>query len=170
MKVLVTAASRHGATSEISRAIGLALSQHGIETEVIRPEEVEAVARFDGVVVGSGVYAGRWLDPAKKLVDRELAELVKRPVWLFSSGPVGDTSKPVEETAEVRAIRAQTHAVDHRVFAGKIDRAQLGFAERAIFRVVRAPEGDFRDWREIEAWAAEIASWLHARLLVEAGR
>jgi menaquinone-dependent protoporphyrinogen oxidase len=44
------------------------------------------------------------------------------------------------------------------VFSGKIDKAKLGFGERAITMALRAPEGDFRDWVEIEAWADGIAN------------
>jgi menaquinone-dependent protoporphyrinogen oxidase len=36
----------------------------------------------------------------------------------------------------------------------------LGFGERAIAVAFRAPEGDFRDWPAIEAWAAAIADSL----------
>ena len=43
--------------------------------------------------------------------------------------------------------------VEHRIFAGKIDKSELGFGERAIMIAVRAPDGDFRDWDEIAAWA-----------------
>jgi hypothetical protein len=31
-----------------------------------------------------------------------------------------------------------------------------------IVKAVKAPEGDFRDWDEIDAWADEIAVALHA--------
>jgi menaquinone-dependent protoporphyrinogen oxidase len=170
MKVLVTPASRHGATAEIARAISQALAHVGIETEVVRPEEVQTVRPYDGVVIGSGVYAGHSLEATKKLVEREATELVKRPVWLFSSGPLGDPAKPTEEPIDVAAIHARTHAIDRQVFAGKIDRGQLGFAERAVLRVVRAPDGDFRDWDAIEAWASTIAGFLQARPAVEVTR
>ena len=46
---------------------------------------------------------------------------------------------------------------DHRLFAGKLDRHQLSFPERALVLAVRAAEGDYRDWDEIASWAAEIA-------------
>jgi menaquinone-dependent protoporphyrinogen oxidase len=46
---------------------------------------------------------------------------------------------------------------EHRVFAGKADRHQLGFGERAILRMAKNPYGDHRDWTEIGAWATSIA-------------
>lgn len=163
MKVLVSAASRHGATGEIAMAIGDALTAQGIEADVLRPEEVATVAEYDGVVLGSGVYAGRWLGPVKQLIERETAALATKPVWLFSSGPLGDPLKPERDAEDVELLLKRTHAIGHRTFAGKIDRRQLGIAEKAIFAVVRAPEGDFRPWPAIGEWASEIAVTMRAR-------
>jgi menaquinone-dependent protoporphyrinogen oxidase len=163
MKVLVSASSRHGATSEIAKAIADALAAEGIEADVRRPEEVASVATYDGVVLGSGVYAGRWLGPVKQLIEREAAVLATRPVWLFSSGPLGDPLKPEGDPEDMELLLKRTHAVAHRTFAGRIDKRQLGIAEKAIFAVVRAPEGDFRPWPAIAGWAAEIAGALRTR-------
>src|SRR5512143_2565052 len=112
MKVLVCAASRHGATSEIARAIADALAGEGIEAEVRRPEDVSTVAGYDGVVLGSGVYAGRWLGPVKELIERESGALAARPVWLFSSGPLGDPPKPEQDPEDVELLRKRTNALD----------------------------------------------------------
>ena len=163
MKILVSAASRHGATNEIARAIADALIEQGIEADLRRPEEVASLAPYDGVVLGSGVYAGRWLGPAKQLIEREAAALASRPVWLFSSGPLGDPLKPEHDPEDVELLLKRTHAVGHRLFAGKIDGRQLGIAEKTILAVVRAPEGDFRPWPAITEWASEIAAAMRAR-------
>jgi menaquinone-dependent protoporphyrinogen oxidase len=56
----------------------------------------------------------------------------------------------------------RTAARGHRLFAGRIDRSDLGFAERAVVRVVGAAEGDYRPWDEISAYAREIATELRA--------
>lgn len=48
------------------------------------------------------------------------------------------------------------------MFAGKIDKSQLGFTERAIMIAVSAPDGDFRDWDAIGQWADTIADALDA--------
>jgi menaquinone-dependent protoporphyrinogen oxidase len=98
------------------------------------------------------VYAGHWLTPARELVGRCGSALAARPVWLFSSGPVGDPPKPEEDPVDVAAIVAAIKAREHRVFAGKLVRKQLSFPERAIVSALRVPEGDFRDWTEISQW------------------
>jgi menaquinone-dependent protoporphyrinogen oxidase len=82
------------------------------------------------------------------------------PVWIFSSGPIGEPPKPEEDPIDIEGVRELTGARDHQVFAGKLDRATLGFAERAITLALRSPEGDFRDWPSIEAWSDSIAGSL----------
>lgn len=162
MKVLVSAASKHGATADIAHAIGDALTSAGIVVDVRPPEDVDSVEPYDGVVLGSAVYAGRWLDPMKRLVDREAPALTGKPVWLFSSGPIGDPPKPLEEPADGRDLGMRIHALDHRVFPGRLERRSLGLAERAIIAVVHAPDGDFRTWEPVAAWARSIADSLEA--------
>ena len=150
MKVLVTAATKYGATGEIARAIGEVLREHGLDSTVGPPEDATTVDGYDAVVLGSAVYAGHWLKPARELVDRSRDALAARPVWLFSSGPVGDPPKPEEDPVDVAEMVAATGARDHRVFAGKLVRKQLGFGDKAIAVALRVPDGDFRDWAEIK--------------------
>ena len=104
MKVLVTAASRHGATTEVAASIGAALAAEGIKTEVLCPSEVRRVDGFDAAIIGSAVYMGRWMEPARELVQREKVALTHMPVWLFSSGPIGDPPTPAQESLDGAAL------------------------------------------------------------------
>jgi len=62
------------------------------------------------------------------------------------------------------------YARDHHVFFGAYsnDRKSIGLAERFMSLMPAAktalPQGDFRDWPEIEAWASGIARDLTASL------
>ena len=157
MKVLITAASKHGATQEIGARIGSVLDARGHQVEVRCPSEVRDVARYDIVVLGSAVYAGHWQKEAKELVEREAPVLRHRPVWLFSSGPVGNPPKPQEVPTDVEDVAAATGAFEHHVFAGRIEKESLSFPERAMVKALRVAEGDYRDWNEIDLWATTIA-------------
>ena len=52
MKVLVTAASRHGSTAEIAQIIA-AILRRPIEAEVLAPEAVDRVDGYEAVILGS---------------------------------------------------------------------------------------------------------------------
>lgn len=159
-RVLVTAGSKHGATAEIGERIGEVLTKGGHTVTVMNPESVLSVTGYDAVILGSAVYAGRWVRAAREVADLVAGAIPQPETWLFSSGPVGEPPKPEEEPVDVADMLAVTSAKDHVIFAGKIDKSKLSFGERAILTAVRATEGDFRDWKEIETWASAIAAHL----------
>jgi len=164
MTALVVVASKHGSTREIAEAIASRLDERGVEAVVTNAGEVAQVAGFDAVVIGSAVYMGKWLEAARDFVDEHIGALAELPVWLFSSGPIGDPLKPAPEKAvDVGTIVALTGARDHHVFGGALVKSRLTFPERAVVGAFRAPEGDFREWDEITAWADEIAAALQVR-------
>ena len=160
MAVLVAYASRHASTRGIAERIAARLRERGHEVDVMPVDQVRDVAPYEGVVVGSAIYYGRWMQPAAEFVRRNGAALAERPVWLFSSGPLG--AQPGEEPAQVGEMRQVLRPRGHRVFCGALDRGRLGFAERLMVRAVKAPYGDYRRWDEIDEWAETIASQLGA--------
>jgi menaquinone-dependent protoporphyrinogen oxidase len=111
-------------------------------------------------VLGSAIYMGRWQDSALAFLDANAEVLKKRPVWIFSSGPLGDNENAGIDPRELEHLTESVQPREHRLFAGKLDRSTLGRGERLISHVVKAPEGDYRDWEAIRAWAREIASSL----------
>lgn len=108
---------------------------------------------------------GRWLKPARKFVQANTDTLRAAPVWLFSSGPLGPPEHRVPEgdLADVPEMRQSVEARGHHLFAGRLNKDDLGFVERAAVRAVHAPDEDDRDWQEIDAFAGEIAKELRGR-------
>lgn len=160
MKVLVAVASKHGATLEIGQVIEASIRSCGLEVELKRIEDISSLSPYGAFVLGSGVYAGHWMRPAREFVEIHEGELKERPVWLFSSGPVGDPPKPLENPAEVAAVVKRLGARGHRLFPGRIEGSDLGLSEKALVALVRAPDGDFRPWSEITEWSESIAAQL----------
>jgi len=161
MTVLVTYATKHGSTRGIAEAIGTTLADRGIPTEALPVDGVADAGRYDAVVLGSAVYMGRWLKEATEFARRHREQLTQRPLWLFSSGPLGtQVVDDEEQPKELAELRQTLGPRDHRLFFGALTRDALGFGERMVVKAVKAPEGDFRDWDEIRAWAATIADEL----------
>ncbi|MCK9520088.1 MAG: flavodoxin domain-containing protein [Dehalococcoidia bacterium] len=160
MRVLVAWASKHGATAGIAEAIGEELREQGLEVTALPMENVGALEEFDAFVLGAAVYVGQWVKPAKEFVQRNREVLARRPVWLFSSGPIGEPLKPAADAVDVGAAMEATAAREHRLFAGRIARKELGLAEKAMMLALRVPDGDWRDWEDIRGWARGIAAKL----------
>jgi menaquinone-dependent protoporphyrinogen oxidase len=159
MRVLVCVADRHGSTAEIAVRIAAAIRAglpRDAVVDVLGASEVHDTTGYDALVLGSAVYMGRWLGDARAVAQR-IATQPRRPVWLFSSGPIGDPPQPVQEPVEVADLVERTHAREHRVFAGRLDRHRLGFAERALVSALHVADGDDRDWGQMDAWGAQIA-------------
>ena len=162
-RILVVVASRHGSTAEIGAALARRVADcpagraAGLAAVAVPAHQRPAPTSFDAVVLGSAVYAGRWLEPARQYAALYADVLRARPVWLFSSGPIGEPPFPADQPHDAAPIAALTRARAHRVFPGRLDKDRLTFGERAMVTAMRAPVGDFRDWAGIAAWADEIA-------------
>ena len=158
MTILVAYASKHGSTQGVAERIAEKLRQLGKEAEVRQVDSIKDSGNYEAFVIGSAIYYGSWLKEATEWIHRNQAVLAHRPVWLFSVGPLGtdfmdDEQQPKEKAEFQHAIGPR----EHRTFFGALDHSHLSFAERMMAKAVRAPEGDFRDWKAIEAWAAGIA-------------
>ena len=170
--VLVTYASKHHGTEEIAIAIGRQLKEHGLKVEIRTADFVNTLEPFNAVVLGSAVYAGRWMKEMQQFLKQHVEALAQREVWLFSSGPTGE-GDPVELVKgalypeALEPVIAQIKPRDITVFHGKLDTDELGFAERLIVKGVKAPTGDFRDWDAIRAWAESIAAALTGEQIAE---
>jgi menaquinone-dependent protoporphyrinogen oxidase len=171
MNILVAYASRHGATRGIADRIASTLTTDGFDVTLRSVSEVDGVDGYDAFVIGSAAYMGRWLNEATRFVRRNRDALAGRPLWLFSSGPVGtesatkDGKGPLEASAprEFTEFASELPTRGRRVFYGAYhpDLRPGTFLERLtnLIPAVREalPAGDFRDWLAIEAWAHGIA-------------
>jgi menaquinone-dependent protoporphyrinogen oxidase len=167
--ILVAYASKHGATREIAERIADTLRAAGQQVEARPVQAAGDLAGYDALVIGSAAYAGHWLKEASEFLRRNRTILAGRPVWLFSSGPLGTKATDAKgqdlrvaaEPKEIAELRQTLEPRDHRVFFGALDPGKLSFAERSLRKLPAAramlPEGDFRDWTEIKTWASGIA-------------
>jgi menaquinone-dependent protoporphyrinogen oxidase len=166
MRILLTIASKHGSTEEIAELVARVIRERGHEIDLLPPSRVVDPAAYEAVVAGSAVYAGNWLPAAKEFLERHAEVLRSVPLWLFSSGPVGAPEpKPAGDPSGIPELAASLGARGHVVFAGRLDRSLLNLPERAIVRVVKAEEGDFRDWPAIYDWAESIATELEPAIV-----
>jgi menaquinone-dependent protoporphyrinogen oxidase len=158
--VLVAYGTTNGSTAQIAEAVAEVLRKAGLTVDVLPAQSVASVASYEAVVVGGGVYAGRWQKHARRFVRRHRRALAGRPLWMFSSGPLDPSAseRDIPPVPGVKRAIVRLDAREHVTFGGCLDEGAKGFVARRILSSGKG--GDFRNFTEIEAWATRIGSEL----------
>jgi menaquinone-dependent protoporphyrinogen oxidase len=157
MNFAVIYASKHESTEEVAEAIAAAIRSGPHSVDLLDAAKISRLPDADAYVLGSGVYGGRWLKPARELVEAHADALRTHPVWLFSVGPLGDEDEQIKAGIDASSLLEATGARSREIFSGRLDPDRLGLTERFAAKAVKAPTGDYRDWEAIERWARQIA-------------
>ena len=174
-RVLVAYATRSGSTAEVAETIARTLREAGCEAEVRLLKEVRDLDGYDALVLGTAIRYAKPLPEVLKFAERHRAALCRLPVAYFA---VCGTLK--EDTPEHRAtvlayldaLRQIKQPVSVGLFAGAIDYRQLNPVMRwfaAHDQTGAMAEGDWRNWDQIGAWAAELAPRLRDAKPASAG-
>jgi menaquinone-dependent protoporphyrinogen oxidase len=171
MKILVAYASGFGATAEVAKEMADILGRrHLVDLQPIG--RVRSLDRYEAVVVGSSLRAGRWLGAMRRFVGHFHQALAERPLAIFVVALTARTHegsrrvlaealpKLLERYPEVKPVATEA-------FGGVLDYDRYNPLVRAIMRKAALQEGlptaglqDFRDWEAIRKWAAELGEKL----------
>ena len=161
--ILVAYASRAGSTREVAEAIGQSLTEHGARAEVRLIADITDLRPYRAVILGSAIHAGKWLPEAVKFVEQHRTDLAQTPLvyFLVCATLREDTPEHHREVlAYLDPVRKMVEPLEIGLFAGKLDADHLPFLERMMVKVMRSPQGDWRDWTAIRGWAGEVAERL----------
>lgn len=172
MRILVVYASKYGATKGIAERIVQTLNRSGHDALLAPAKNPGDLAGYDAFVIGSAAYMFSWLKEAGDFVRRNADLLKTKPVWLFSSGPIGtarvdEQGRDVLESTQPKEF-AEFHELIQprgtRVFFGAFDHTRLTPVHKLVYAMPAMKkvmvDGDYRDWDDIESWARAIASAL----------
>ncbi len=162
-KVLVAYATRAGSTAEIARLIGETLAAHGAAVDVLPLKSVTGLADYQAVVIGSAIRFGGWLPEAVKFVEQNREVLGQRPLAIFAAHILnmeGDETSRQNRHLYLEPVRKLVTPRAEALFAGVGDPTKVSFVERQLYKVVKAPQGDFRSWQAIRDWAESLPAIL----------
>lgn len=158
-KTLVAYTTRAGSTAGVAQAIAETLSAQGAAVDLLLIKDVKDLSSYRAVVLGSAIRFGAWLPEAVKFVERNQSILNQLPtayfvVHLQNLGQ--DEASRTARTAYLNPVRKLVQPRKEAFFAGVGDWSKVSFFEGLIAKMVKAPEGDFRDWNTIRAWAEDL--------------
>lgn len=82
-KVLIAYGTRYGSTEEISKEIGAILKKEGLEVQLVdlkktKAKEWPSLENFDGVLAGSSIAMGKWMNEPQEFLKKHKAEIQKK--------------------------------------------------------------------------------------------
>lgn len=168
-RILVTYATRAGATREVAEFIAQVLRVAGAEVDVRLARQVFDLSVYDSVVLGTAIRRGHPLPEAIGFAQRHQVELRGMPVAYFTLGVTMIEDTPQNRQAATEFVQPLLHIkqpVSLGLFAGKVDHTRLSQPIRFFLSFVKAgpmSDGDHRDWTLIRRWADELVPLLVQR-------
>ena len=164
-RILVAYATRFGSTHEIASAIAHELNAAGFDAHAAETGGGLIPEDYDAFVIGSPMYGGVWLSSAGMFVAVMSERMKGKPVALFSVGTLvlknpergqAEHREFIEKLVEVTRSQVGLNVVADAVLSGYFDRSNLPWWLRVIDRIAPTPQGDHRNWPEIQAWARSL--------------
>lgn len=165
MEVLIAYASRNHGTAEIAEELARVLEERGLAAAARPVDRVASLEPYGAVVLGSAVYEEGWLPEAYAFLAAYAGELEGRPLWLFSSGTLGEDARvglPGGRTlpAVLDRLGRRLEPAGTALFGGRLRPDMLSLADRLRQPALVRALGDYRDWERIRSWADGIADAL----------
>jgi menaquinone-dependent protoporphyrinogen oxidase len=159
-KVLVTFATRAGSTIEVADSIAHSIAKQGYCVTLMHIDEVGSLTDYSAVVIGSAIRMGSVTPEVKRFVEERRDELERVPTAYFITCLTLKDDTPENREAVkkyLEPLRKMVTPFAEGYFAGKMDYSKLKPLDRFMAkRMVKAPEGDFRDWGKIYYWSKNL--------------
>ena len=167
-KVLVAYASKYGSTGGVADAIGKELCGKDVAADVVLIKNANNISSYQGVIIGSAIYMGKWMSEAVDFVKKNKDTLCKVPVAYFlvcmtlSQPTEKNRAKVLSYMDPILKAVPEIKPVGIGTFAGAMDYNNLSWINKKILKSKGTPEGDFRDLTAIRTWAEGLCSPLLA--------
>jgi menaquinone-dependent protoporphyrinogen IX oxidase len=132
MTLLVAYASAYGSTHEMARRLTADLQHAGHMVDLRPVEEIQTLAPYQAVVIGTPIHCGLWARPMHQFLYRLRHELPSQPLYVWITcmrilEPAGyEHAQKYYVTPELRAMPS-VRSIE--VFAGRVVPTELSWQE-----------------------------------------
>jgi menaquinone-dependent protoporphyrinogen oxidase len=170
-----------GQTAKVAERIGTAIRERGHDATVRDVTDADPATVFDGadaILVGSSIHVGTHTDAIRSFVATNTERLQSLPTAFFQvslSSAADDPDRQAEAARYVTEFTDETGWNPDRIglFGGALRYSKYGFLKRLLMkRIASDATGDtdtsrdyeYTDWDEVDAFAADVSSFVEGRL------
>lgn len=155
-KILMAYASKAGSTIEIANHVAKKIAENGNTVDVLPVNKVEDLTAYQAVILGSAIRIGAVLPEISKFVEtnKEILRTKSLSIFVVCMTLKDDTEENRKTVSDyLEPIRHVVQPTLEGQFAGVMDLTKLNLIERLMMKSMKTPQGDFRDWDQIDNWA-----------------
>lgn len=160
--ILVTYATRMESTSDVAEAIGMSLREQGYSADVMPVDEVDSLADYTAVILGSAIRVGAWLPEAIRFLETFREALSTVPVAYFTVCMTMREDTPQNRATVLNYMKPvlddfpKVDPFEIGLFGGMFNTQEFPRAVRWILSKLNFPSGDFRNWESIQHWVHSL--------------
>jgi menaquinone-dependent protoporphyrinogen oxidase len=158
--ILVSYATRTGATQGVAEAIGKSLTKNGAAVDVKPMSAVTDLTPYSAMVAGGAIQASAWLPKAVDFIKTNQRDLAQKSfaaflVCMTLAMPGGEKYRPIVADF-IKPVRAMVRPVSEAQFACALDLQKIpSLGDRFKFGISIMlgvwKKGDHRDWNAIHS-------------------
>ena len=150
MKTATIFTSRHGTTAKVAQTIAERLTGNPVSIIDLKKEKHPDIHSFDGVILGTSIYAGTPSKTMQQFCKENLETLKQKRLALFVCGMELDEPKQQQELANAYPQELYEYAISTCFAGGEFLFEKMNFFERAIIKRIAKTDKSVSSIREDE--------------------
>jgi menaquinone-dependent protoporphyrinogen oxidase len=134
MKTAIIYTSRHECTEKVAKKIAEKLVGNQITIFNLKEYKNPDISSFDGIILGTPIYAGQSLKSMQAFVINQTDVLLTKRVGLFVCGMEPDKEKRQQEFDNAYSLSLQQYAATKHFLGGEFVFEKMNFFERFIIK------------------------------------
>ncbi len=158
MKTTIVYSGKHGTTEKVASAIGEKLGDVELFPLMNGARPDLDLGKFDLVVLGTSVYAGRPLKQMTAFCSENEAILLQKRLGLYVCGMHPNREEQEKETQSAYPIALREKAVALAFLGGEFNFEAMNFFERMMVRMIAKTKTSVLhiDWEGVDRFAAKL--------------